>query len=140
MVVEPGVSAAEGPGPVYPVIGDYAGPSGVLTFSYPRPGDFLAGSGFEGQKVLWIGAPSYRGPILIRGGELGGHRPVKFDQGTQVLFPELQFPPQSHGDPSAAGWRQWPSGTDVQAPGCYAWQVDGTTFSYTVAFHAVQAR
>jgi hypothetical protein len=137
-VVEPHEGAAEGPGPIYPVIADNAGPSGVLTFAYPPPpGSYRAGSGFGGQKVLWIGAPRYRGPVLIRGGQLGGHNPVKFDSGTPVLFPELQFAPQSPGE---RGWRGWPSGTDLQAPGCYAWQVDGTTFSYTVVFRAIQTR
>ena len=61
-VVEPHVGAAEGPGPIYPVIADPAGRSGALTFAYPPPpGSVLAGSGFGGQKVLWIGAPGYRG-------------------------------------------------------------------------------
>lgn len=135
-VVEPQVTAALGPGPVYPVI---AGPSGTLTFTYPPPpGNLLAGTGFASQKVLWIGAPRYRGPVLIRGGQLGGHDPVRFDTGTRVLFPELQFPPQSPGD--GRGWRGWPSGTALRASGYYAWQIDGTTFSYTVVFRAVQTR
>ena len=119
------------------------------TLAYPPPpGSLLAGSGFGGQKVLWIGAPRYRGPVLIRGGELGGgqrggDRPVMFNVGTGTLFDELQFAPQSQdsqiGLPSR-GWRGWPSGTDLRAPGCYAWQIDGTTFSYTVVFRAVQTR
>jgi hypothetical protein len=29
-----------------------------------------------------------------------------------------------------------PSYTRVRTPGCYAYQVDGTTFSYTIAFEA----
>jgi hypothetical protein len=139
-VVAPHVAAAEGPGPVYPVIADPAGPSGVLTFAYPPPpGSYRAGTGFGGQKVLWIGAPGYRGPVLIRGGQLGGHNPVKFDGGTPVYFPELQVPPQSQrglGDLPGHGWREWSSGTDLRAPGCYAWQIDGTAFSYTVVFRA----
>jgi hypothetical protein len=134
-VVEPNVSAALGPGPVYAVIADPAGPWNTLTFG-PARGSILAGSGYAGQKVLWLGAPSYHGPVLIRGGQLGGHHPVKFFAGTPVLFPELQFPPQPDGNPGAGGWRQWPSGTAVRAPGCYAWQVDGTTFSYSVVFRA----
>jgi len=28
----------------------------------------------------------------------------------------------------------------LRTPGCYAWQIDGTTFSYTVVFKAVQTR
>src|SRR5215469_2924330 len=95
-VVEPHVSAAEGPGPIYPVIADPAGRFGVLTFAYPpQRGSLLAGSGFGGQKVLWIGAPRYRGPVLIRGGRLGGAKPVMFNLGTGTLFDQLQFAPQS---------------------------------------------
>lgn len=136
-IVSSEFGAAEGPGPIYPVIAPTPVP-GVLVFSYPPPPDsILAGTGFGGQKVLWIGAPSYRGPVLIRGGELGGHNPVRFDMGTQMVFPELQFPPAA-ATPDMRGWRGWPSGTAIKAPGCYAWQIDGSNFSYTVVFKAVE--
>jgi len=66
-----------------------------------------------------------------------------FSGGTTMLFPEIQISPQSQdrlaGLPSR-GWRGWPSGTAIRTPGCYAWQIDGTTFSYTVVFKAVQTR
>jgi hypothetical protein len=81
--------------------------------------------------------------VLIRGGQIGGDKPVMFSTGTVMLFPELQFPPQSQDSReglSGRGWRGWPSGTDLRAPGCYAWQIDGTTFSYTVVFKAVRTR
>lgn len=143
-VVEPHAGPAEGPGPIYPVIADPAGRSGVLTFAYPPPpGSLLAGSGFGGQDILWTIAPRYRGPVLIRAGQLGGDNPVMFSGGTVTLFPEMQIPPRSqdrlNGLPSR-GWRGWAWGTDLRAPGCYAWQIDGTTFSYTVVFKAVQSR
>ncbi len=140
-VVDPHAGPAEGPGPIYPVIAAPAGLSGVLTFAYPPPpGSLTAGTGFGDQKVLWIGAPRYRGPVLIRGGQLGGHNPVKFTTGTGILFPELQDPPQSQSGGSNGGWSDSASGTALRAPGCYAWQIDGTNFSYTVVFKAVQAR
>jgi len=143
-VVAPHTGPALGPGPIYPVIGVPAGRPGVLSFADPPPrGSLLAGSGFGGQKVLWIGAPRYRGPVLIRGGQLGGDGVVMFSTGTTMLFPELQFAPQSqysHAGLPTRGWRGWPTGTDLRAPGCYAWQVDGNTFSYTVVFKAVRTR
>jgi hypothetical protein len=37
----------------------------------------------------------------------------------------------------AGGWREAPSGLWVRAPGCYAWQVDGLTFSETIVVRAV---
>jgi hypothetical protein len=143
-VVDPHAGPAEGPGPIYPVIDSPAGQPGVLTFADPPPpGSLTTGTGFGEHKVLWIVAPRYRGPALIRGAQFGGHHPVKFDTGTGILFPELQLPPQSQdrsvGLPSR-GWRGLPSGTDLRAPGCYAWQIDGTNFSYMVVFKAVQTR
>jgi hypothetical protein len=41
------------------------------------------------------------------------------------------------GGRSPSGWQHRPSFTRVRAPGCYAWQVDGTTFSRMVVFRAV---
>ncbi len=56
------VSSAYGPvlgaGPIYPVMGS-AGTLGVV----PSDGSYL-------QKVLWVGAASYHGPVVIRGGRL----------------------------------------------------------------------
>jgi hypothetical protein len=34
------------------------------------------------------------------------------------------------------GWRQWPGGTWLRTPGCYAWQIDGTDFSDVIVFEA----
>ena len=98
-VVEPHVGAAEGPGPIYPVIDDPAGRSGVLTFAYPPPPEsYRAVNGFGGQRVLWLGAPTYQGPVLIRGGQLGGHNPLYFDSGTPFSCPSCN----SHRNPRAA--------------------------------------
>jgi hypothetical protein len=38
---------------------------------------------------------------------------------------------------SGEGYREAPGGLWVKAPGCYAWQVDGLTFSETIVVHAV---
>jgi hypothetical protein len=35
------------------------------------------------------------------------------------------------------GYREEPGGTYVRAPGCYAWQVDGLTFSEVIVVRAV---
>jgi len=34
------------------------------------------------------------------------------------------------------GWREWPSYTYVPAVGCFAYQVDGTSFSEVIVFEA----
>jgi hypothetical protein len=40
----------------------------------------------------------------------------------------------SEGEP--AGWREWPSYTDVSGTGCYAYQVDGTFGTTVIVFSA----
>jgi hypothetical protein len=37
----------------------------------------------------------------------------------------------------AAGWREFPYFTFVRSPGCYAWQIDGLTFSDIVVVHVL---
>ncbi len=117
-----------GPGPVGPVgLGTHA----ILRF---RP---FHGSDWGGQKVLWVAAPSYDGPILIRGGRVDGDGGVGFNlPGTRSPLAELQLPPGAALN-TYRGWRNWPSYTRVLAPGCYAYQVDGAEFSYTIVFRAV---
>jgi hypothetical protein len=87
------------------------------------------------QKVLWVGAPTYTGPALIRGGRLGGGGSVQFALGDSIPEPELRLTaPTASSGAAASGWRQWPSYTMVPAMGCYAYQVDGQTFTSVLAF------
>jgi len=126
-----------GDGPIYPV-GLDAG--GVLHFRYAPPSsgtNLFGGSRWGGQKVLWVGAASYRGPVLIRGRELDGPRVVGFGP-DRVPVAEMQLlaaGASSSGEPE--GWREWPSFTRLLAGGCYAYQVDGTSFSSVIVFRAV---
>lgn len=136
--VSPDFGRAHGPGPIYPIISNDGGEHGTLTFPYPpRPDSIFAGSDFGGGKILWIGAPTYSRPVLIRGGQLDGHNPVEFSGGGSPPLAELQFPPGPPPNVSGHGWRNWPSETRLRAAGCYAWQIDGTTFSYAIAFRGV---
>lgn len=84
--------------------------------------------------VKWLASPAYRGPILIRGIDLGGHAAVYFTHGNDV-FADMPLAP---GDPanSYQRWRQWPEGIEVSRSGCYALQIDGLTFTSTVVFRA----
>ena len=87
-----------------------------------------------GNKVLWIVARTYQGPVLIRGRRLDAPGLVRFDEG--------DVPPASiriAADPAGLEptWRDRPSYTRVQEPGCYAYQVDGRGFSYAIVFRAV---
>jgi hypothetical protein len=125
-------SAAQGRGPVYPIGGFPA-----LTFVYPpQPDQGWYGSKWSGNKVLWIGRPSYRGRVLIRGRQLDGSHELRFGG---ALDPTREMRLRSVGGHSPGGWQNRPSYTRVRAPGCYAWQVDGTTFSRVIVFQAVLA-
>jgi hypothetical protein len=52
----------------------------VLTVIEPSPSSVLP-PGWGGQKVLWLGAPTYSGTVLIRGTRLDGDSPVRFQLG-----------------------------------------------------------
>ena len=106
-----------------------------MTFP-PDPHSGFAGSHYSGMRIFWITAPTYHGPILIRGWQLGGTHPVRFSTLDGPLLPDVQLPP---GTNLGGGWRQQILYVRVRMPGCYAWQVDGTSFSYTIAFHVTAA-
>lgn len=96
------------------------------------PVSSFIGSAWLGGRVTWVAAPSYSGPILVRGRQIGGSHAVGYGEG-HVPVDELQLlaPVQRSG-----GARQWPSFSRVLVRGCYAYQVDGTTFSSVIVFRA----
>lgn len=105
---------------------------------------FGDGSQWGGQKVLWFINPSYHGPVVIRGGQLDGVHGMRFNGGAEQqsysspfagvnLLSELRLIGGGAGGP----WPNWGTYTRLQAPGCYAYQIDGTTFSYLIIFKAV---
>jgi hypothetical protein len=94
------------------------------------------GSAWRGARVSWTAAPSYSGPVLIRGRRLGGVGAVGFGEG-HVPYDELQLLAAGMGAPAVSGGgRAWLSVTRVQSGGCYAYQVDGTSFSTVIVFRA----
>jgi hypothetical protein len=116
---------ALGDGPVYPV--GFA--DGVLTV-VSRDGLFL-------QKVLWVSAAAYQGPVLVRGARLDGSGVVQFAVGDSEPVEYFRLMKAGASSPEEEpGWREWPSYTKVPLPGCYAYQVDGTSFSTVVVFEA----
>jgi hypothetical protein len=92
------------------------------------------GSAWKGGEVTWEAAPSYQGPVLIRGRQVGGSGPVGFGEG-HVPYDQLQLLDAAQGMPRGPT-RKWPSFTRVHAPGCYAYQVDGTSISEVIVFRA----
>ena len=131
---------------VGPSLGMGLGSGPVYVFS----GEIVRSDPAHSNKVAWAADPSYSGPIRIRGGRidrsgqllLGGTdnywrgAPVKTVEGTD-LYPELDFLESHSTFPNVPpGWRMWPSGTYVAAPGCYVWQVDGLGFTELITFHS----
>jgi len=96
----------------------------------------VSGSQWQIAEVTWSVPGSYAGPLLIRGGMVGGGA-LGFGTGT-VPYDELQLLDAGQGAPRIAGkGRAWITYTRVRAGGCYAYQVDGTDFTESVVFRAV---
>jgi hypothetical protein len=114
----PAVSTVIGGGPAYPALG------GVRA---QLDGDRRIGRWFA-HKTLWAVAPRYRGPLLIRGRRL--------DEAGVLRFGLARHSPSQMWWPAANAhtWRYRPSTTVIPAPGCYAFQVDGITFSRVLVF------
>ena len=112
-----------------------AGGTPVLIAGGPRlTAQRFVGSHWLAAHVTWRAAVGYRGPILIRGRRLGGAGVVGFGEGHQP-YDELQLLDSGRGEATASGGgRAWLSLTRVQHPGCYAYQVDGTSFSRVIVF------
>ena len=125
---------------------DDGGPCPITLNPQPAsPRELPAGVGFRSvsgtrwliAEVTWVVPGGYTGPLLIRGGMLGGGGAVGFGTGA-VPYDELQLLDAGRGAPRvAAGGRSWITYSRVSSGGCYAYQVDGTGFSEHVVFRAV---
>jgi hypothetical protein len=111
-----------------------------VTGSGSESAERFVGSKWLAVHVTWRAAPGYRGPILIRGRRLGGRSAVGFGEGRRP-YDELQLMRSGRGAPASAagGGRAWLTLTRVRTPGCYAYQIDGTSFSNVIVFR-VRAR
>lgn len=94
------------------------------------------GSPWRAARVSWVASDNYRGPVLIRGRRIDGPGAVGFGEG-RVPDDELQLLDSGQEAPKPpGGGRAWMSFTRVRSPGCYAYQVDGTSFSRVIVFRA----
>jgi hypothetical protein len=103
-------------GPAYPV----GWPNGTIPIRWDRS--------WGVQKLLWVVRPGYHGPVLVRGIGLDNQYRVRFERG--------RIPPAALRLP--AGTRDRPSYVRIREPGCYAFQVDGLSFSRSIVFRAVR--
>ena len=134
--VDPNEGIAIGAGPVYVLSFSSFGRGAVLPFVVPSRAGLFGGSVWGGQVLKWIGAPSYRGPVLIRGRKLTGRDGLGFGAGA-IPYAEMDVPPRGLGGGlNAGGWRLWAGYARLRSPGCYGLQVDGTTFSEVIIFRA----
>jgi hypothetical protein len=140
-----GEGMAVGSGPLYAVLGQGPGAGaderqrqGILQFADAQA--YGTGtSGWGGMKVLWVIAAHYSGPVLIRGRQVDGPHDVRFNGGLDQLTADVSVAPPLQalrllGPPPETNW---PSETRLQAPGCYAYQVDGLSFREVIVFQAV---
>jgi len=123
-----------GDGPFYVVT---VGNGSDATMTYTQGNAY--GRDWGGQKTLWYADPAYQGRALIRGRRIDGPGEVRFDylEG-QSLAPELRVDTRASRQPNGQ-WPSWVGATRlrVDSPGCYAFQVDGETFTEVIVFRAV---
>jgi hypothetical protein len=109
---------------------------------------------------------SYRGPVLVRGHQVHGTQVVSFQEPTTfsganfsnpgapppnpaaatvtiqgTAFPfytELDLPAADPAYPTVS-WRMFFARTHIDSPGCYAFQLDGFTFSTVIVFRVLDA-
>jgi hypothetical protein len=94
------------------------------------------GSSWKAARVTWEASDGYKGPVLIRGRQISGSGALGFGEG-HTPYDELQLLASGMGAPTpSGGGRAWLSFTRASGPGCYAYQVDGTSFSSVIVFRA----
>ena len=122
---------ALGVGPVQPII------QGIDADTMHGTTDLITNTVFPpwlGFTTLWFSVPSYQGPWLVRAQPLGDSGPIVLANGPGTTSMFVPAGPTLNG---ADGYREAPGGTYIKSPGCYAWQVDGLTFSEIIIIRAV---
>jgi hypothetical protein len=143
-------SGAKGKGPGF---GFGPGPAYLSGITQLYPGAF--------DNELWLIDPSYRGPVIVRGLQLNGAQVVSFQppvdhpgqgfssagspppgkplatvniQGSATPFyQELDLPAASSTDVQGY-WRMYFARTHIDAPGCYAFQLDLLSATVVIVF------
>jgi hypothetical protein len=130
-----------GSGPVY-AVGFLGQTDGILPYAPPQN---YHSATWGGEKTLWAIAPSYRGAVIVRGRQLDGPHEIRFDNGLDEhgVYWEATLQPflrlmggEKYATPGGNPWANYATNTRLEAPGCYAFQVDGASFSYLIVFEA----
>jgi hypothetical protein len=94
--------------------------------------------GWLGQKTPWLVPASYRGALLIRGARIDAPGAISFAKGFGDHLTELRY---RTGESNGARdritglpgrYRFLASAASFRAAGCYAFQIDGTSFSSVI--------
>jgi hypothetical protein len=117
-----------GRGPVFLVGVGRADPATInMIFSSPDE------QGWYGQKTPWVVSRVYEGPLLVRGARIDRRGPVRFAYGHGQHLRELYWEAGTDQSlPPNPDYRFLASETLVRARGCYAFQVDGESFSRVI--------
>ena len=121
-----GIGTALGKGAVRPLIAMAGDLSHGVT-------DVAKSGGSLRFKTDWIVMPGYQGPVVIRAEAVGHRGVVRFSLDGPPNLGPLVIP----SGPTANdidSWRAAPGETWLTGSGCYAWQVDGLTFSNVIVF------
>ena len=122
--VPSGTGDVAGSGPVYAV-------GNVIAY-----GARMSGATFPA-KVLWVAAPDYAGPALIRGRQIDGPGAVFFSNSRRVTELRFDLDTRVRAGASDQGWRYLPSTVNVEGPGCYGIQIDGPGWTTTIVMRAL---
>ena len=123
-----GLETLTGRGPAY-LIGVGGAEGGTISIA----GSARDSLGWQGQKTPWAVRRSYEGPILVRGARIDRRGQVRFGYGYGDHLRELRWDAGAdQGLPPDPGYRFLASETLFRAPGCYAFQIDGTSFSKVI--------
>jgi hypothetical protein len=81
-------------------------------------------------KTHFFSSPGYQGPFLVRAKRLDRDGAMVIGAKPKEAAPLLV--PSGPAANGLGGWREFPYFTFVRSPGCYAWQVDGLSFSEVI--------
>ncbi len=125
---DPDLGVVQGTGPAGPV-GISA--RGALQYEAPAQSDALTDKSWGAVKVLWAVDSAVNGPVLVRGRQLDGPNGLRFNDPAvaEMLLAVTK-------DAFPGGWRDYPGYARLQAPGCYAYQVDAPSGSTVIVFRA----
>jgi hypothetical protein len=101
----------------------------VPDYGYGQGPVYLSGQTqwFRGQVALLLASSSYGGPVLVRGRRIDAQGAFPFTEPAGRMSLDAASQP--------GRWRMALTSLDPNlAPGCYAVQVDGTTFSEVIVF------